>query len=296
MLEILFGESEAGSLKIAKGNDKVRKSNDGPTTAWGDGKRMREPKEWTSVPGTPDEVFCFPYLLDVGDIQKPFDSQYRHDLILSMYTQSGWDTTPEYIHNLSKNINTEFAEYKRFLENLKKGYPVRIWYSHAAYSFCGLHWVCSKMSNLGNDIYVVELPEYKEIPEKHAVVEYINWGEVSAEEFSSFLHLQKRLPLSVRKLYEMKWTDLVRDNSPLRAVVNGKLTGVSEEFYDHWILKILSREPMIEARLIGEILGKYTVSVSDWWYAARIERMIKDGKIKVSQDSKEKYRRLLCLA
>lgn len=295
MLEILFGDSEACAMKIAKGTNKIRKA-DGPIAVFGDGKLRQKPKEWISVPGTSDEVFRFPYLLDIGDIQKPFDSQYRYDLILSMHTQSGWDNSPEYMQELNKDIQAGFAEYKRFLESLKKGSPVRIWYSHAAYSFCGLHWVCSQMREAENDIYVVELPEYREMPESHTIVEHGNWGNVPAEEFSTFLHLQKRLSHDVRKMYEMRWAGLVRDNSPLRAVVNGKLTSVSEEFYDFWILKTLTKEPVKEARLIGNILGKYPVSVSDWWYAVRIEKMIKNGKIKVLQDSEEKYKRVLCLS
>lgn len=33
-------------------------------------------------------------------------------------------------------------------------------------------------------------------------------------------------------MYALEWTDLVNENSPLRAVINGKLIGVPEDFYD----------------------------------------------------------------
>jgi hypothetical protein len=45
--------------------------------------------------------------------------------------------------------------------------------------------------------------------------------------------------------------------------------------------------------LIGDILGQVTIGVGDWWYAARIEHFIRQGKIKVVEDSENKYARLI---
>ena len=98
------------------------------------------------------------------------------------------------------------------------------------------------------------------------------------------------------RMYASWWRDLQEDNSPLRAVVSGRVTGVPESFYDFLIWKRLSGEPVKEARLIGDILGNFPIGVGDWWYAKRIEAFIKDGKIKVIEDSENKYARLICLA
>lgn len=46
-------------------------------------------------------------------------------------------------------------------------------------------------------------------------------------------------------------------------------------------------------RLIGDILGQVPIGVGDWWYAARIEHFIRQGKIKVVEDSENKYARLI---
>lgn len=56
---------------------------------------MPERKDWIPIPGNAGEVVCLSFLLDVGNIQESFDSQYRMDLILSMYTQSGWENSEE---------------------------------------------------------------------------------------------------------------------------------------------------------------------------------------------------------
>lgn len=49
----------------------------------------------------------------------------------------------------------------------------------------------------------------------------------------------------------------------------------------------------ISGMMIGDILGQVTIGVGDWWYAARIEHFIRQGKIKVVEDSENKYARLI---
>lgn len=296
MLEILFGESEAGSMKVAKSRAGIMRGGDGPIAVWGNPDMLPEQKDWLPVEGTPDEVFCFPYMLDIGDIREAFDSPYREELIFSMYMQSGWDNSLAYQNELRADIRKTFTEYNRFLKRAETGEPVRVWVSSAAYSQCGLRWFCRRMTDMKNPVYVMELPAYREDESRRVITRYKNWGEIAAEEFSSFLNWQKPLSETARRMYAMEWAELEKDNSPLRASVNGQLVGVSEDFYDDWILKRLTKKPVKEARLIGDILGLYPVSVSDYWYAARIEKMIGDGRIRVLQDSEKKYTRQICRA
>ena len=97
-------------------------------------------------------------------------------------------------------------------------------------------------------------------------------------------------------MYATTWNNLQQDNSPLRAVVNGKVTGVPEDFYDFLIWKRITPKPVKEARLIGDILGNEQLGVGDWWYAKRIEYHIQTGKIKVVEDSENHYARTICQA
>ena len=54
MVEVLFGESEAGSMKIAKS---------------------------TQNPEDSYKVICLGFMMDIGDIKESVNSQYRKDLI-----------------------------------------------------------------------------------------------------------------------------------------------------------------------------------------------------------------------
>lgn len=267
-IEVLFGESEAGSMRIAKD--------------------MQEDSD-------PEKVICLGFMLDVGDIRERVDSQYRKDLIYSMYAQDQWGTDEELNSECGKLGNVYCSELKRLQQYLAEGAAVRIWYSNAPYSVCGFYHLCSILQNCENDITVVKLPEY-EVRQNNTIVSYSHWGEVAPEVFVQYMSYEKRLSKIELKMYAWNWSELQEDNSPLRVVVNGRVLGVSEDFYDFLIWKRITAKPEKEASVIGDILGNNPLGVGDWWYAQRIDCLIGQGKIKVVEDSEKKYARVICLA
>lgn len=292
MVEILFGESEAGSMKAAK-NQIVSGTVNGPVSVWMAGKKMPPQRPFAGwIEGTAQEVVCLGFMMDVGNIREPVDSLYRKELLNSMYAQNQWEQE-EQMKEALKKIGDVYAEellrLKRFLNH---GEPVRIWYSHAPYSRCGLYSLCQILKDYENEIRGVELPEY--VIQGKSITVYQNWGEVSAEEFAGFLPYEKIISRQEVRLYAVLWSELVEDNSPLRAVVNGRVLGVPDDFYDFQIWKCLTHQPVKEARLIGDILGRSQISVGDWWYAKRIEYYIRRGKIRVVEDSGNAYERVIC--
>ena len=293
MIEVLFGESEAGSMKCAKSMKSLCRS-DGPVSVIGNPPaHMLSPKEWIPVPGTPAEVIGLPFLLDIGDIQTPVDSACRLELIQSLHIENSWTDSQAFQESLKEEIRGYFQSYRRFSSLLKDIKEVRIWYSYAPYSLCGFYWICSELEHTDCAVHTVELPHHC-TRDGHSLQRFRNWGEISHDQFSIFLSLQKTLTDTERAMYAGVWKDLKEDNSPLRAVINGELTGVPEDFYDFFIRKELTETPVKEARLIGNILGRYPVLQSDLWYASRIERMIQTGEIRVLEDTPKKYARVIC--
>lgn len=120
-------------------------------------------------------------------------------------------------------------------------------------------------------------------------------GEVGVEEFFGFLKYERELSREERRMYGELWLELVEENTPLRTIINGKIISVEEEFYDFFILKRLADKPMKQVRLIGDILGYYPIGIRDGWYAIRIEKLIEQGKVKILEDSNNKYARKICL-
>lgn len=292
MIEILFGESEAGSMKAAK-NKIVIGAVNGPTSVWMAGKKTSPERPFTGwVEGTAEEVICLGFMMDVGNIKELMDSLYRKELIYSLYAWNQWEQDAETKEALRAAADVYAKELLRLKTYLEQGKAVRIWYSDAPYSKCGFYSLCRVLEQYENEIRVVKLPEY--VVREKCVTVYRNWGEVAPEEFAGFLPYEKILSKEEVRMYTVLWSGLVEDNSPLRAVINGMVLGVSEDFYDFQIWKKLTHEPVKEARLIGDILGSYQMSVGDWWYAKRIEYYIRVGKICVVEDSEHKYARLIC--
>ena len=268
MVDILFGESEAACMRYAK---TVR------TLPAGE--------------GGPDTVLCLAFMLDIGDIQKAIDSSYRQELIFSMYSQDQDGHDEAACQELKEAGPSYVRQLARLEEYLKQGQAVRIWCSHSPYSLCGLCFLCDWMKSYKNPVSAVELPRYRTNGSR--IVSCQSWGEVSHNEFQDFLPLERPLSSLEREMYALLWTDLQRENAPLRAIINGKLLSVPEDFYDFLIWRELTDKPVKQALLIGNILGKYPVGTCDWWYARRIDTFIKQGKIKVTEDSGRKYARTI---
>lgn len=278
MVEILFGESEAGSMKATKKYTSLLSSKD-----YND----------QETAGKIEDVICLGFLLDIGDINEGVDSLYRKKLIYSLYAQEPWGKHEAMDEELRKLGNLYCEELNRLKSYLSTGEPVRVWYSDSPYSLCGFYHLCSILKNYNNKVFVVKLPEY--IYSKNCIVSYNHWGEVSPNGFEEFLSYQRELSSLEIQVNAEVWNELKEDNSPLRALINGRILGVSEDFYDFLLWKRITRKPEKQARVIGEILGFYRVGISDWWFAKRIDYYIQKGKIKVIEDSENKYARVICL-
>ena len=294
MIEELFGESEAASMKAAKSMKIVGYVN-GPTSVLVTGKETPPERTFAGwVEGTSEDVVCLGFMLDIGNIKEPIDSPYRKNLIYSMYAQNQYVKNPEIDQELKLTGEVYLNELLRLKEYLENGETIRVWYSDTPYSICGFYSLCQILQKYKNEIHIVKLPEY--MVRKTSIISYRNWGEVSAEEFAEFLTYESVLTKEEVRMYAQLWTELTEDNSPLRAMINGKVTGVSEDFYDFLIWKRLTRKPIKEARLIGDILGCFQIGMGDWWFARRIEHFIQQDKIKVINDSENKYARVICIA
>lgn len=292
MIEVLFAENEAASMKTAK-STVITIKTDGPTAIWSAGKKLPSKREHTGwIEGTAEEVICLGFMLDIGDIKEPIDSACRKDLIYSLYAQDQWEQDRTYDEELRNVPETYISEMKRLKHFLEDGEPIRIWYSDAPYSVCGFYHLCSILSQYANPVFAVKLPPHRFCD--RLVISYTNWGEVAAEEFAGFLQYETQLSREELRHYHFLWNELQEENSPLRAVLNGRAASVPENFYDFLIWREITEKPLKEARLIGDILGKHPLGVGDWWYARRIEDLIAQGKIRVVQDSPKKYARMIC--
>lgn len=222
-------------------------------------------------------VVCFSNDLSIGDISGDCLSQKR-------------------LHSISETYSLFCEECSYYLDNIKKaketldelirrsssGEAIRIWYSEQPYEYCGMCWLISELKKRMPEpphISAIKLPNRVESGD--TIISYLGWGSVSPEEFYKFLPLEKEVIPAFVCSATLKWREMQEQNTSLRAVINGTLQSVPEDFYDSFIKREITGidEEFHEVVLIGNVIGKYQLGIGDIWIALRIEKMIENGSL-----------------
>ena len=313
MIEIVFSESAGGSLKIAQhygeggypggcvgvilshadGSEPTpaeleaaqREAEASARTAW---------EKAVSLGGNSADVFAFHLALSVGDIGDGGMGAGREAALgglFACYPAEGEAAAHELLERSRGNWST-------VRQRMARGEQARVWYSQQPDEMCGLYWFMAQLMDCPGapEPVLMELPQWESDGE--TLVQKNGWAEVSPEEWHRYLTLQREAPRLFVRVCADRWRELIRENAPLRAVVNGRLIGVPANFYDPLILREITAEEEVfqEARLIGRILGKYPLGISDGWISLRLEALIESGALEaVSSPPKEgpRYHRTL---
>lgn len=219
---------------------------------------------WEDVPplgGRPMDVFAFDLGLSMGHIShlKP--------------------------PNLLEDLRRRFAA----------GESLRVWYSDQPDERCGLYWLMAQLPNCEGTISSIKLPDLEVGP--RLVLHRLGCAELAPEEWHRLLPLEQPISNPLRRHYADTWRALAEENAPLRAVVNGEVRSVPQDLYDGCILRELAAagEEFHEAALIGNVLGKYRLRISDLWIHERIERLVQAGDLQALTKAEDgcPYRRML---
>lgn len=251
MLEVVFDEAVKGSMMLAKSKDKKK-----------------------SIAGKKEDVVSIGFSFDIGDISGKIDSLQRQEVFRRT---SGLDSTEAEVREF---FIKQCKELEKLLSSAKNGHTIRIWKGNAPFSVCAFAFVCHKLKNIDCEIKVVSLPKHHKIS-RDTIVSYSSWAEIPAEEFHKFLSLEKDFSEIEKTIFAYLWEELKEENAPLRALVNGKLISVPEDFYDHLIIKNIPDGEFSKLELIGEVLGKYGLGVGDSWFDFRIDKLIEENKLEV---------------
>lgn len=298
MLQIVFSDSECGTLKMAT-HFGPSSWNDGPIGfifSDGDKEPTQEEKDqvitqfkiqWEKenrrarpVGGNPGDVLCPSAGLDIGPLSGSNMEKVRYDLLTAWlggdFPFPGCD--PDDPTQRDMLWEQRLRDRERLLEGGKHGEAVRIWYSSAPYSLCGLYDVLWQLRDCDCPVTALEMPRWMPL-EDGTVQSCLNWGELSPGDWAAYLPLEQEIPKNIRRAIAMEWSQLREENAPLRAVVNGRLHSVGEDFYDPFIRAHIPDGTFRVAQLIGDMLGRCQLGIGDWWIAKRIQAMKNHGEL-----------------
>ncbi|MDP4093910.1 MAG: DUF3658 domain-containing protein [Bacillota bacterium] len=255
MLEVVFSDSAKGAMKAAKKyNSEV------------------------VAEGISKDVACIGLNLDIGDITGEIDSQERKKEFIRVFNSVSFKEK-----EIERFFKSQREDFEKLLMAAKSKEPIRVWRSNAPFSACAFAFLCNALENIECKISIIDLPEYWTTSD-NTIQSCSDWSEVLPDKLHGFLHLEREITDMEKRLQSCFWSDLKAENAPLRALVNGKLISVPEDFYDHIIIKNIPENEFVMVQLIGTILGKYPLGIGDGWYALRIKKMIAENKLEIIEN------------
>jgi hypothetical protein len=293
MLEVVFSDSVKGDMKVAKNYNK-KNMLCGAIGYIGKGKKpskkeLEKQYEGKALGGNSKDVACIGFNLDIGDIAGGIDSEARKNVFIKVFGSVTFED-----NEIERYFNSQREDFEKLLIAARNGEPIRVWKSNTPFSACAFAFLCDALRNIECKISTISLPEYWETSD-NTIQSCTDWTEITPGQFYRFLPLEREITDNEKRMQSSLWNDLRDENAPLRALVNGRLISVPEDFYDHIIIKNIPDQEFVMAKLIGTILGKYPLGVGDGWYALRIKKMIADGKLEVvgDKDASHPYGKIL---
>lgn len=309
MLEVVFGDSAAGSLVLAMGPARhlggafgvVLGKGDGKGVSWAEVRRARreaeerERRNWAeAVPleGCREDIVSLSLLLSTGDIQGDGIGPARAALLRELY--------PDQAENMDSLLEKSRRSLAVVRERAGRGEPIRVWSSQNPDEACGLYWLMERLRPLGLerlDVTLVRLPAFQ-VRGDDTVVQYTGWGAVEPHQWGRLAASGERLPASALRMMANRWRALQQENAPLRAVLNGQLVSAPETLYDTWILQEIDAQEreFREAMVVGNVIGKTQLGLGDGWIAWRIQAFVQAGLLEAVTEARPDeppYRRVL---
>lgn len=251
-LHIVFGDSAAGSLKVALPyKEQVIQFSDlfsvGPLFHLGDREGLENRENWMKD--------CFHH-----DWWKSYKQDFRHTL--------------QRIKEIPDQSN------------------IIIWAGDNAHEQTGLRLAVAFLKNRANTIQWINVTKRarKVFQEKHPGYDapYLRMGEISPEilrELYSAPQDFQTLTTHQQDQYIQEWQSLSRSKAVLRVWKDNKIQNVGEDYFDEVIVRCAQRlqqkdkyvDSIKAARLIGEVLGHLDQHVGDAFLEYRLRQLIQGG-------------------
>lgn len=175
------------------------------------------------------------------------------------------------------------------LRQLPAGEKVRLWVDRTPEAVCGAYAAAGLLYERRVGISLMRLRPYRFRPADGSAVTLKGWGEADPERLADWAE-ERVLPVQIARYTGWQWEQLRQENSPLRALVAGRLLSVPADFYDGLLLAEARRRcPCPLGHLIAGMLGRLQLPLSDWLIARRALALEERGALQLERDPARFY-------
>lgn len=289
MLQLCFNESVAGALKFAMS---IKPGGEDGATAIGfigdisdvsipaeleriNADMNRRKADAIPLGGDPGEALALPMYLSIGDIRAPLSRECPRKEVVRRMIGRNYYGAANFINDADEVWRDCLGAVERIKSHCGR---VRIWCDFAPDSGAGLLFAAALLDGSDAEVSVVPPPCPRDRGDGE-VERFSGWGEVYPESFGREAGREILLDKPVLHMLAERWRELQAENAPLRAFINGRLTGVGEDFYDGFILNALGDETLKAPALVGRVVGGARLGVCDRLICERILAMSETGKL-----------------
>ena len=269
MIELIFRDSSAGCLSYAKSMKHGQEIKD---TSMLRRSGYTIPTHWPglSMDGSPEDVAPLWLSLDIGVLD---NAETREGTRLSVLKTLYGDSpgVAEEIAGMNCKTLGRLEKARKTLE------PIRVWLSeNDPAEVCGLLFICHLFRKSSVPLSAVFVSRQTVFDGKAR--QYLSTGNIFPEDFGSLAQLEEPLvPVQVKACAAL-WEQLVKENAPLRAVVNGRVMSVREDFYDAVLRSNIPDGDFMAAVAIGGTMIRVP-GVSAQWLLMRLQAMADAGAL-----------------
>ncbi|MGE6539135.1 DUF1835 domain-containing protein [Bacillus luti] len=233
-----------------------------------------------------EQIICINEDFSIGPIYKLQSNegiQERKQWLKEVLTKTGSTLDKDYIDwietTLNKNLN--------IAADVPTDSKVIIWHGENVSDEIGLRFVASLLQNKNIQFEEINVSEYShhieyKVRDLHnrELPHVINsLGQMPSKLVLDALQMKKNMSHSTIESLISDWEKWSQTKDILRALLNGEIVGVSEDYYDISILEKTSKEYQNASRVVGDIMGESDQCIGDTYLAFRVYQLIQQGKL-----------------
>ena len=186
------------------------------------------------------------------------------------------------LYKLSPEIFQEVAAvyqqaFARVVRAAREKEAVRVWLMpDDPEDLCGFCCLCRILRDSDVPLQAVLLPRWEE--KEGSLICYRNSGEYDPNRYRALCAGAFPVSRQVKRAAADRWDACVAENAPLRAVVNGRLTGAPQDLYDSALRESFPQGEFPLALLLGRALAR-APGASIRWLFLRVLKMIQEGEL-----------------